>query len=660
VPSFHPFTKSSSDFTTSSARELRFKKPLPFWQPVLFGMVVLLTIVAVLQYRWTSQITEATDAQIGNHVQSLMSDWHRDLYREFSAICVALQVGPDSGARDGWKDYVQRYAEWVGTPANRDMVESIYIWDVGQRTEPQLLRLDVDSENIEPWDVPANLESLLTRLQANSSSLGVALSAWEFPDSASQGRPEGGKNLPPGHAMPDNALLGWQFDANIPAIVHPIVHHARPDDSHSTILPGAVDWIVVVPNLSTVQNRTLPDLAQRYFGGQEGLEYNLAVIVPGSLPPRLIYASDAKFGAASVGAAEATMNIFGPAPENMGEQFKRAATGGNSLKSAEWHNFSGPVWFPTIQYSPFQDPWVLVLQHRNGPLQAVVSRVRERNLTISALILLLLGATMGFVTVAGIRAQKFARLQMDFVASVSHELRTPLTAIFSAGENIKDGFVTGQSNMAHYGSIVTSQARQLVDLVDRILLFASIRSGKIRYNLRPLQVSEILQRVRKTTTALIEDSAYTVEEHVEPDLPCVLGDLSAVCGCLENLVTNALKYSGRDGRIRISAGVHKTDNFEKEIRISVQDYGIGINSSDLPHIFEPFYRSPQVTTAQIRGTGLGLFLAKYLAEAMGGKVSVVSEVGVGSVFTLHLPAAQEQEYELSAAGSGSDAVTRNE
>ncbi|MGB7848773.1 MAG: HAMP domain-containing sensor histidine kinase [Candidatus Acidiferrum sp.] len=617
-------------------------------------------IVAFLQFRWTSQITEATEAQIGNRVQSLMSDWHRDLYQEFSAICVALQVGPDSGARDGWKDYLQRYAEWVGTPANREMVENIYIWEVSQRAEPQLLRLDVDSDNIERWDVPRNLESLLARLQANSSSLGDALSAWEFRDSASQGRLEGGNNLPPRHAMPENALLGWQFDANIPAIVHPIVHHARPVDSHSTIMSGAVDWIVVVPNLSTVQNRILPDLAERYFGGGGGLEYNLAVIVPGSLPPRLIYASDAEFGAASVGAAEATMNIFRPAPGNMGGQFKQTATGGNSLKSAEWHNFSGPVWFPTIQYSPSQDPWVLVLQHRNGPLQAVVNRVRQRNLTISALVLLLLGATMGFVAVAGLRAQNFARLQMEFVASVSHELRTPLTAIFSAGENIKDGFVKGQSNMAHYGSIVTSQARQLVDLVDRILLFASIRSGKIHYNLRPLQVSAILQRIRKTTAGLIEDSTYSIEEHVEPDLPCVAGDLSAVCGCLENLITNALKYSGSDGRIRISAAAHETGHDEKEIRISVQDFGMGISSSDLPHIFEPFYRSPAVTTAQIRGTGLGLSLAKHLAEAMGGRVTVVSEVGLGSVFTLHLPASAEQEYELSPAGSNGDAVRRNE
>jgi signal transduction histidine kinase len=621
-------------------------------------MGVLLTIVAVLQYRWTSQVTEATDAQLGSSVQSLMMDWHLDLYQQFSAICVALQVGPDAGARDGWKDYLQRYADWTGTAANKDLVENIYIWEVSQRAAPQLLRLDVDTGEIERSNVAANLGGLLARLQANSSSLAVAMNAWEFRDSSSQGRSKPDKNLSPEHSAANNALTGWQFDANIPAIVHPIVHHALPEDSHSPISQGAVDWIVVVPNFSTLQKRILPDLAQRYFSGPQGLEYDSAVIAAGSVP-RIIYSSDANFAAQGLGAAEATMNIFGLPPESMGGHFRQAVKGGSSLKNTEWHSFSGPVWFPTIHYASQRDPWVLALQHRNGRLRAVANKVKQKNLAISALILLLLAASMAFLTVASLRAQNFAKLQMEFLASFSHELRTPLTAIFSAGENIKDGFVSGQSNLKHYGSIVTGQARQLMDLVDRILLFASIRSGKNQYKLRPLQVSEILQRVHKSTAELIKEAAHAVEEQVEPGLPDVVADQFAVCGCLENLITNAIKYSGTNSRIRISATAHEMDNQKKEIRISVQDYGIGISSSDLPHIFEPFYRSPKVAAAQIHGTGLGLFVAAHLAEAMGGTLSVVSEIGVGSIFTLHLPVAQAQDWELPAVNSRSDEVMRN-
>jgi len=404
----------------------------------------------------------------------------------------------------------------------------------------------------------------------------------------------------------------------------------------------------------------LPQLAKRYFGGRDGLDYKVAVVAAGKTP-RTIYSSEPGFGVRDVSAFDSTMNIFGPPPESVEGRSWQAAKNSQSLRSEQWHSFSGPVWFPTIEYASRPDPWVLVLQHRTGPLQAVVDQVRRRNLAISALVLLLLAINMGFVVVAGFRAQNFARLQMDFVASISHELRTPLAAIFSAGENIKDGFVSGQSNLTHYGSIVISQARQLMNLVDRILLFATIRSGKDRYNLRSLQVSELLQRVRKDTAGLIiEEDAYTIEAQVEPDLPCVRGDLSAVCGCLENLITNAIKYSERDRRIRISATLHELDNHRKEVWISVEDHGIGISSSELQHIFEAFYRSPKVAAAQIHGTGLGLSLAKHLAEAMGGRISVASEVGVGSIVTLHLPAAQAQEWELSAVSARSDEVMRNE
>lgn len=151
-------------------------------------------------------------------------------------------------------------------------------------------------------------------------------------------------------------------------------------------------------------------------------------------------------------------------------------------------------------------------------------------------------------------------------------------------------------------------------------------------------------------TTLIIEASCTIEQVIEPGLPCVLGDELAVCGCLENLITNAIKYGGSDRRIRISACLQTTGN-GKEVAISVQDRGIGIHSSELKQIFEPFYRSPEARRAQIPGTGLGLSVCKHLAEAMGGWVSVNSEVGVGSIFTLHLPTADFQTAELTAMSS---------
>jgi signal transduction histidine kinase len=210
-----------------------------------------------------------------------------------------------------------------------------------------------------------------------------------------------------------------------------------------------------------------------------------------------------------------------------------------------------------------------------------------------------------------------------------------------------DGLVQTKTDSIAHGSIITSQARELIDLVKQILLFASTENGTDRYTLRPLQVLRILESVRKNVAVLVEGTGFNVEEQVQAGLPYVMGDLSALSHCLQNLILNAVKYSGRNRWIGISASVYESENHHKEVRISVQDHGSGIGSSELAHIFEPFYRSPKVVDAQIHGTGLGLAVAKRIAEAMGGRLSVTSKVGVGSTFTLHLPVPKKSDAEMA-------------
>jgi signal transduction histidine kinase len=623
------FTKTPSTITFASQR--RFKRLLPFWPLLIAGMVVLLLTVAILQYRWTNEIGAATEERVGTQLQSLMTKWQSDLYGEFSAICIAMQVGPDSGARDTWDDYLQRYLEWRSAPShdtvidtykNPDLIQDIYIWDTNLSTEPRLLRLDTAHKSIENSSIPANLQPLLSRLLASSGSLSAAQFAWRLPSQPEQQLPSRSGS---GDSVRSNPNAGWQFDDSIPAIVHPLLQR----DNATAIPPrgrNPVDWIVVVLNMKALQKRILPELATRYFGGLEGLDYKVAVVATGKTE-RPIYASDPGFGTQESGSVDASMNIFATS-----------------------------AWFPVFKYESVPDPWMLLVQRRAGTLQAVISQVRQKNLAISAFVLILLAASIGILAVAGLRAQKFANMQMDFVASFSHELRTPLTAIFSAGENIKDGVISGKAGLHHYGSIVMGQTRRLMDHVDRIMLFAAIRSGKDRYNLRPLQVADVLQRVCKNMSALFTQETYTIEQQVQPNLPCVMGDLFAVCGCVENLLTNAVKYNRKDNPIRVSA---KLSDLGNEVAISVEDHGIGISSADLKQIFEPFYRSPEVQAAQIHGTGLGLPLARHLAEAMGGRLTVTSELGVGSVFTLHLLTAEPTQGELAPTSDASD-VARGE
>ena len=118
-------------------------RPIFAQRPFLLGMVVVsalaLCIVAFLQYRWTTQVSEASEIRIGSNLQLMMMDWHLDFYREFAAVCVALQVGPDSGAQDGWNAYAQRYADWRRTAERPELVKSVYLWETSQSGAPAFL-----------------------------------------------------------------------------------------------------------------------------------------------------------------------------------------------------------------------------------------------------------------------------------------------------------------------------------------------------------------------------------------------------------------------------------------------------------------------------------------------------------------------------------------
>lgn len=298
----------------------------------------------------------------------------------------------------------------------------------------------------------------------------------------------------------------------------------------------------------------------------------------------------------------------------------------------------GVSWFPLFRETPVEDDWQLVVRHRRGgPLGSFVAGMRQRGLAVSFTALLLLVLSLSMLLVTTIRAQRLAKLQMDFVTAVSHELRTPLTIIESAADNIANGVVVTPQHVREYGTVIGHEVGQLSGLVERILRFAAARDGRQAYVLEPLNPADVVDTVLTVTGGLIRAAQFTVERDVAPDLPAVVGDRVAVSQCLENLVTNALKY-GKDARwIRLSAGLAPVaEGGPRAVRISVSDRGMGIAPDDQAHIFEPFYRSPSVQVAQIHGTGLGLAVAKQIAEAMGGSLTVQSVPGVGSTFTLQL------------------------
>jgi len=281
--------------------------------------------------------------------------------------------------------------------------------------------------------------------------------------------------------------------------------------------------------------------------------------------------------------------------------------------------------------------WILVAQHRKGSLEAAVTDLRRRNLALSTGILLLLSFSMGLIVVSARRAQRLARLQIDFVAGISHELRTPLAVICSAGDNLAEGITEGSRDSTRkYGDLIRSEGRKLAGMVDQTLQFAGIQRGRHPYNIRPESINRIAAVALKQAKPVIEEAGFSVEKSLAAGLPSIKADAAALSRAVQNLIQNAVKYSGESRRLAIRT--FKTEAKRgTEVVLAVEDEGLGIAGEDLPHIFEPFYRGSAAQNSHIRGTGLGLFIAREAVVSMGGNMDVKTAPGKGSTFAIHFP-----------------------
>jgi signal transduction histidine kinase len=574
----------------------------PAKKRALTAAVVLTTIVivvfAALQYRWTREISEATGVRLADTLLMSIVNWHIDLERNFVDIGRALGGDAVDG---GVETHARRFAEWKRLARYPELIRAAYVLDAASPATAR--RFDEKTGTFEP-------------------------AAW--PGAVVRG-PE---------ALPREPA-GWRFDQAGPALLQPIAS------------PGAADarsWLAIELDADVIARRIFPDLAHRYFQGTDGLDYEVAVTE--GQPRRVLYASDAGFGSNEVADADGTLNIFGRSLSTTADSPMVVFHKTPRLNSA---NGSAVTWFPLLRNAAADQDWTLVVRHRRGgPLGAFLADTQRRDLVMSLGALLLLVASIALLVVTSLRAQRLAALQLDFVTTVSHELRTPLTIISSAADNIAQGVVQERAQVTQYGSVIRNQVRHLSALVEQILLFARHSRSPQRFTLQPLAASDIIDATLAGTEGLIRAAHFTVERDVEPGLPAVMGDKVALAQCLQNLVTNALKY-GRDRQwLGIRARLVEHAPGEREVQIAVSDRGIGIAKADLPHIFEPFYRSPAVTAAQIHGTGLGLSLARDTAEAIGGRLTVASDPGRGTTFTLHLPckAATSAQVEPDLHASG--------
>lgn len=597
---------------------------------IIVGLSALLVTLGILQFRWSNQIRSAELQKKQAALEAGVNGFREDFHRELAGICTNFTYHPIDQTPAIEDLYAQDCGDWARSSDHRELVADYYLWEKGKGEDYSFLQFNSQDDTFQSTACPARLGEL-----CDIPKLGSTLT-WRGGDFGLAG-------------------LRWRVDGASLAMVRPILQpgwrNRRNQNGCPPDCPPA-GFMIVELNREVFQ-RFLLELAQRYFGGSEGPLYNVA-IVDGANPPHFIFHSQYLPSQDLVSSPDESVHLFSSrrwrgfetrqeGPREPGDAARRERippppppfpAGGRDLSSRVRNFLAAPVLADASASG-----WRLVVRHAGGTLAEVVAMTWIRDLLLGFGVLLVLAASMGLVLVWTQRIRRLAKMQMDFVAGVSHELRTPVSVISSAAENLADGVVDPKPQVKQYGSLIRNEAHRLAAMIEQVLLFAATRDDQRHYEPQPVPVAETIESAVADLAQLATANGFTIEKEVASGLPPVMADPKALSRCLQNLMTNAVKY-GAGGRwmgIRAQPGSGPEGG---EVLITVQDRGQGIDPSEIPHIFEPFYRGNAARASQVHGTGLGLSLAKEAAEAMGGRLTVASHPGEGSAFTLHFPVAK--------------------
>ncbi|MEO9885877.1 MAG: HAMP domain-containing sensor histidine kinase [Balneola sp.] len=621
-------------------------------------MMVALVTLAVLQYHWLGSVSDAEKKRLQENLDASTENFVSDLNRDLSSLNQAFKIQISNNNEVQIEGLLEKsYLNWLSNTEYPQLIDSLFFVQDVYGNDPVVNLFATDPVRLTTIEKPKHLAQWIDKQNSTKKHASSSIDLLRSPDFGE----------PTLIAVPvqlldlitienENSGKNMQVSLNI-------------DQGDDVVLLQLDD--------NVIKNQIIPEIAKTYFSDSYKDQYNLSIVKEEADEDKMesIYFTTSEddvipnpdfkkklrnFDFTSVFVIQSENNI-----SDMNPLFKNLEAFPGKLQSIKIENESSAKGFAmssessqmrfrsatkdsvftvkkdtTINTSFSADfttaSWQFWLSFKEGSLDSFVNKAKNRNLIISFGILLILGFCVGMIVLFSKRSQDLAEKQMLFVAGVSHELRTPLTVIRSAAENLNEGVVQTEERKKEYARLMLKEGRRLSDMVDQIMEFSGIQSGKKIYQFSDFEIKDFIEEVNSECRTLLEEQGMTLEYSIHASTGSIFADRDALFLAVGNLIQNAIKFS--NGSKLISLKVDDVEFRSKNaIRFQIIDHGIGIPEEEQKQIFEPFFRGKKSVEDQVKGNGIGLSLVQKVAKAHHGDIQLKSKQDHGSIFSLIIP-----------------------
>lgn len=633
---------------------------MPYWSRIAIWIVaacLLLALLGYMQFQWIGQVSDSQRAAARGALIRSLRLFADGLRYETGVFLTTFKWDADLDRPNRLDNYMRRHLLWHEVSSHGPAVKRILFYDTR----------------------PPNVGSLTEYI--GEFRIIRAASWGEELDPVRDHIDEYG--LPYGSERSGRWAATWMFHPQAATLYRPIMQWepSSPTDPDAFVVRG---YLVLQLDVDYLRDHLLPEVLKSAFRGMDGsFAYGVTVALDGR---PLVHYERARVGPSGErGSADGTATFLPapmPGPSEIGPPDRslrmllldggvpppvRRAGGAQRVSLRDLGDIARLGRQAELQVTPFPSAarpalaasaiaplkqiaavprlfatgdgdrrLVVEARHIGIPLEESMNARYMRSLALGVALLALLVGAMAMLAISGWKVARLTELRMEAAASQAHELRTPVAGITALADNMAGGMLGKDTKVVEYGELIRGLARRLGTNVDRMVEGSSTKPIRDRYSPRLLDVSRVVRSVVDRYMPVVAGAAFKVECSLADGLPMVRVDEEALRKSVGDLLSNAVKY-GKPGHWVGVETLAKSTAKRQEVQVRIRDRGRGIPARESSTIFEPYYRMPEDASSSVPGSGLGLKLVLERVKLMGGRVSLESERGRGSVFTIHIP-----------------------